>query len=290
MKIEQIKNFIGKELIKVKNPKKPYSSPDMFENHQLSGFIGKRQSGKTYSCAKLVQRLQKEHPSRVFIISPTYNSNPVLHTLNADEDDIYTDVDNCIQDLEEIQDKIKEEYEDLMKYYEDLALWKAYKEMNINDLDDLPEELLSRLYEMDFLPPVHRYGGKRPHLILVCDDMSHSKLYASGRKNPFNNLLLRHRHIHKLGISVFMLVQTFRTGIPKAIRQNLTQAFIYKSHDPSQIEMIFKEMCPAVDYETFLELYEKATQDSPHDFLTLDLNPKIRNKCFRKNFDQYLIP
>lgn len=42
----------------------------------------------------------------------------------------------------------------------------------------------------------------------------------------------------------------------------------------------------------FIELYQEATKDSPHDFLFVDLHHKkgIQPSGFRKNFDEYLIP
>jgi hypothetical protein len=50
------------------------------------------------------------------------------------------------------------------------------------------------------------------------------------------------------------------------------------------------EMSGEVNKETFMKVYEKAT-DEPHSFLFVDLFPKESHPSqFRKRFDQFLIP
>ena len=39
--------------------------------------------------------------TRIFIISPTYESNPIFHVLHADEKDVYTSLRRSIPDVEE---------------------------------------------------------------------------------------------------------------------------------------------------------------------------------------------
>ena len=128
----------------------------------------------------------------------------------------------------------------------------------------------------------------RPSPLLVIDDMSHSDIYSTSRQDPFINLALRHRHINKgTGISIFMAVQTFLTGLPKAIRQNVCQFFIWPTKDETQLESIYHEIANLVDKETFISIYEEATK-LPHSFLTIDVNVSDPSRQFRRNFDTFL--
>ena len=99
----------------------------------------------------------------------------------------------------------------------------------------------------------------------------------------------RHRHInHGKGITIFLAAQTFRSGIPLALRQNIQQYFICPTKDETQLEAIYHEVANLIDHDTFLKLYKKATQ-GPHDFLTIDNNPPKPVLQFRRNFDTFLL-
>jgi hypothetical protein len=52
----------------------------------------------------------------------------------------------------------------------------------------------------------------RPSPLILVDDMSHSDIYSPSRSNSFIDLCLRHRHVSGIGVTLFMLVQTFKTG------------------------------------------------------------------------------
>ena len=100
----------------------------------------------------------------------------------------------------------------------------------------------------------------RPSPLLIVDDMSHSQIYSTSRQNPFINLCLRHRHInHGKGITIFLAAQTFRSGIPLALRQNIQQYFIWPTKDETQLEAIYHEVVNLIDHETFIKLYKKAS-------------------------------
>ena len=85
-----------------------------------------------------------------------------------------------------------------------------------------------------------------------------------------------------------MAAQTYLTGLPKALRQNVTQLFIWPTKDETQLNSIYHEVANLVDKEHFLQLYEKATR-TPHSFLTIDNNAPHPSLQFRKNFNTFLI-
>ena len=228
MKILKIKDFIKNAKVKVKTPKSFPTSENMFALPMFGSYCAKRGSGKTNAVCLLTSRMKKEYPAtRVFIMSPTVRSpiNVVFSTLGADDEDIYDDLDTINDDLIDIQEKVAQEKEDLLIYYKQKAIWDAYVKMGLDvDLETLPEEFLYELEQMGFQEPQHRWNGKKVHCVLICDDLSHSALYSKGRKNVFNNMVLRHRHIG-FGISILLCTQSWATGVPKALRQNLTNLF-----------------------------------------------------------------
>lgn len=131
---------------------------------------------------------------------------------------------------------------------------------------------------------------RKPVPLLFIDDCSHSPIYAPSRSNPLVNLTLRHRHIggQGFGVSIQFAVQTFKTGVPKALRQNTMQFLIFKTNDMGTILDIYEELGAFVDKESFVHLYKKAMQGD-HDFLLIDTNAKKPERVFRRNWDTFLI-
>jgi predicted AAA+ superfamily ATPase len=72
--------------------RQPHYPPELFKLHALMGFIGMRGSGKTHAMVNLTKKyLEEKSFNRIFIISPTYHSNPIFHVLKPQEEDVYTD-------------------------------------------------------------------------------------------------------------------------------------------------------------------------------------------------------
>ena len=68
--------------VKHKKIKTPQAAKELFPLHTLCAFIGMRGSGKTHAMVNLAKRyLDDACFTRVFIISPTYESNPIFHVL-----------------------------------------------------------------------------------------------------------------------------------------------------------------------------------------------------------------
>lgn len=131
---------------------------------------------------------------------------------------------------------------------------------------------------------------RRPVPLLFIDDCSHSPIYAPSRSNPLVNLTLRHRHIggQGYGLSIQFAVQTFKTGVPKALRQNTMQFLIFKTNDIGTILDIYEEVGAFCKKEDFINLYNQAIQDT-HDFLLIDMNAKNEQRIFRRGWDTFLV-
>jgi hypothetical protein len=255
--------------------------PDgLFKLHTLAAFIGCRGSGKTNACVLLSKRYLDEGVfNRVFIISPTYESNPQFEALRADPGDIYESIEGAVDDLRDILDKVESDVADHEKREEYKEVYNRWKR-NVQTMKDM-----NILEANDFRRPPNI---PKPCPLLIIDDMSHSPLYQPSRKNPFINLCLRHRHLHRVGITIFMLVQTFTSGIPKCLRQNVQQYFIWPTHDMTQLEAMYHEFANICTFEQFLDVFREATKEK-HSFLTIDLNPQDETQRFRHNFDTALV-
>jgi len=267
--------------VKHKKIKQPHSPKELFKLHSLCAFIGERGSGKTHAMVNLSKRyLENGSFTRIFIISPTYESNPIFHVLDADPEDVYSNVHTSLADVEDILKKCEQDsddYDDYHAYMKAYVKWKRNKKLSLDDKTMLENNNYEKPPEIP-----------RPSPLLIVDDMSHSDIYSTSRQNPFINLCLRHRHInHGKGITIFLAAQTFRSGIPLALRQNIQQYFIWPTRDETQLEAIYHEVANLIDHDTFVELYKKATKSS-HDFLTIDNNPAHPSLQFRRNFDTFL--
>lgn len=197
--------------------------------------------------------------------------------------------------LRGMQSQIRQFYE-VMKSMNEQMQPKSHDILyTLEHMDHPPKEILlistlgtryDEFHPWFYAPP----QLKRPVPLLFIDDCSHSPIYSPSRDNPLVNLTLRHRHIggQGYGISIQFAVQTFKSGVPKALRQNTMQFLLFKTNDLSHIEDIYQEVGAHCTFEEFLKLYMSAIQDR-HDFLLIDLNSKSDERVFRRNWDTFLV-
>lgn len=282
-----IPGALKNEGLHYKKLESPHSADGLFRLHTLAAFIGPRGSGKTNACVLLAKKyLQDKSFNRVFIMSPTYDSNKIFELLNPAEEDVFKNMHSCLKDLDIITNEVKnmvDIYEQTKAYNDIYAKWKKYER---GEGPPVSNAHYNMLYNNQFrkLPDV-----PKPSPLLIIDDMSHSDIYTPSKKNSFVNLCLRHRHLFKVGISIFMLVQTFKTGIPKCLRQNIQQFFLWPTHDMSQLDSMYEEFANMCTHEDFIDMYRRSTRN-PHDFMTIDMNAPEPLLRFRKCFDTLLIP
>jgi len=280
-------NSIKNEGLVYKKLPSPETSESLFKLHTLAAFIGPRGSGKTNAVVLLAKRyLDDGSINRIFIISPTYDSNRIFDLLHPDPGDVFKNIQTCIADLSFILEKIQEmvsEYNKAKAYNKIYDKWVRFEEGRGPPLK-LQEYNLVEKYDFK---PMERLP--RPSPLLIIDDMSHSDLYTPSKKNPFINLCLRHRHLFKVGLSIFMLVQNFKSGVPKVLRQNIQQFFLWPTHDMTQLESMYEEFANLCSKEEFISMFKKCTSER-HNFMTIDLNASEPLLRFRKNFDSILLP
>ena len=226
-----------------------------------------------------------------------------LEHLDIDENDVFDDPD-APGIVEKIKDIVNAERDEFLRWKQLKANYeKVMKQMRAGRVYD--DEFLMSYYDPktnDFKVPEPKYPcyrqGRPPVISCIFDDCMNSRLYT-GR--TLASLVISHRHQGQfptggaVGISLFFLIQSYKaqSGLPKCIRNQATSALIFRTKDNDELRKnIADSFSGEIDPEVFIELYQEATKDSPHDFLFVDLHHKkgIQPSGFRKNFDEYLIP
>jgi hypothetical protein len=273
-----VPNGLKNEVIKCKKVERPEVKEGMFPLHTLAAFIGARNSGKTNAAIVLTKRYWDDKSiNKIFMISPTYDSNPELQTLEVDPKDVYRNSGKSLEALSDILNKVAELAKEYKEDKEYEKVWKRYLARRFT----LKDQII--LESREHKPPLHM---KKPSCLLFIDDMAKTGIYSTSAQNPFNNLCILHRHVHQVGITILMLVQNFK-AIPLKLRQNIQQFFIWTTNDMNSLKSMYEEFGNVCSYETFLRVYQEATEKS-HHFLTVDPFNPIKELRFRQNFETYL--
>lgn len=266
---------------------------------------GKRGSGKSVAITNLL-RMYKETGTmdRIFIISPTFNSNKkLMKELDIKEEDVFDDPDEpgLIQKIIALVDSERNDFlrwTHLKKNYD--RIMDQIKRGMLPPTDEFDDYLMSYfdIANNTFRMPEPKYPryrkGQPPVLALFIDDSLCSKLMTN-RKFPA--LIMRHRHLGDfpeggaVGLSIFIAIQSYKaqSGLPKCIRNQSTSACFFRTKDSTELKQIAESFSGEIPIETFIKLYEVATE-KPHDFLFVDLHKKPEQpSMFRKTFDTYLI-
>ena len=245
---------------------------------------GGRGSGKTYAIATLL-RLYERYPfvcpvvnrkcdQRIFLFSPTYQANPILHDLRyLDKDDIHSGyTDDTLKNMMSIM----EASSNATKKYQ--RAWKAWQKYIKRMPLDAKEQMI--LEDCGWEEP-DRPKPYNTVFHMVCDDMVSSSMYRNGR-SPFTQFLLRNRHLR---CCVYIATQAIK-GIPRPIRLNSSVMVLFKFANSTTTLDLYEEVSNKVTEEQFLELYDYATSKD-HGYLVVDFTvPK--NECFKCGFDRIL--
>lgn len=267
--------------------------------HCLCVVAGSRGSGKTYSTTNLVRFYKKAGlVDKCIIVSPTALSNKIFYEdLISSDDDILTEMNGA--SIAQVIDIIEREADEYNQYIKEKELYKVWQEFMKNKIsvDKLPEELLIKLIagEQDndfvFEKPEWKYkDDTRPPMIhVIIDDGQGSQLMKGS--GPLINFAIKHRHIGGIGCSLYILAQSYisTSACPRCIRENATCVILFRVRDEKLKQQLAEECTPVYfTPQQFLEAFDFATHDSPHDFLMCDYSAQ-KDRIFRKNFDQYIM-
>lgn len=277
------------------------TSPMLPALHQSCMAVGARGSGKTTAVVNLLEDMPFD---RIFLVSPTISSNrEILSRLKIADEDMYPDTTDT-KTIPKIIEQINIEAADFDRYLREMKLYKELmKKINSNTpLSMIPDSLLSMFYrDGDFRPPTHKYGGRKPCMAIVMDDILGSPMFRGKAADTINELAIRHRHVGglaeggALGVSLFFLVQSYKAqsgGISPMIRQNLTSMIMFKQKDKKRLAQIAEEMGGEISQHTFFRVVVDVFEDQPeHTFMFIDLFPKPNHPSrFRRNFNTFIVP
>ena len=184
-------------------------------------------------------------------------------------------------------------YQKVLKIYKHNL--KKMKKDNFNELirfdndDDKELYLTDEDYEIlsdNKLLSEPFFYNEGPSFLIICDDILGSNLTSIKKSNPLNQLIANHRH---LIASIFLIIQSFSSGIPRNIRRILSQYFLFKFTDLKEIENFYKEISSTLfsSFDEFKHSYQQITNE-PHNFMLIDNDPLNDKLAIRKNFDNII--
>lgn len=274
--------------------------PGLPKMHFCMVASAKRGSGKTVAIVNLIKQLQDAKVlDRVFLISPTIKSNKaILDMIKIDEADIFEEPTR--ESLDAVIDAVKQEAEDYDEYLRLLKIYKKYLKYINSGRGTLSDEDIFDIYDTEnqtIAPPKHKYNGKKPVMLCFFDDIQGGNIFST--KSKIHNVTIKHRHLGQLkeggalGLSMIFATQTYKSnayGLPRTVRAQATHILLFKTKDASELDEISSEFSGEIPKETFMQVYEYATEE-PHSFLFIDLHPKPTDpSIFRKRFDTYIFP
>ena len=195
-----------------------------------------RNSGKSFCVSKMVSQAQKEKTfDRIYMITPTFQSNKSYFGKMIDEDDVFEPTKDSIQKVIERVDGERDEFEDYLRkeklYKEFIQILKSKREFSDGEIMKF-EEL--GFLDDEFDRPKWKYGDNNvrpPQSLLILDDVlsSPALLQSSGitRVSSLN------RHVSPLqephsgrsacGLAVILISQTYTMpqGVSRTLREIL---------------------------------------------------------------------
>jgi hypothetical protein len=266
----------------------------------LQMIVGQRTAGKSYLTSKILAQAHKDNVfDRIYIITPSFNSNKAYFGRYISEEDVYEPTKTSISDVIHSVEADRDEWED---YLAKKAVYKEYhSEMKSKPIDSFdPEDLIFYL-ELGFLdePPKWKYNREMPpRSLLILDDCLGSP--AIMQSSGLTKIATLNRHIAPLkeehsgrsacGLAVIILSQTYRMnqGIGRALRENLSLLTLFKNKQKKQMEAIKEELANVVNLNIFDAAFGYSTKEKFGN-LTIDFNVKDAKYTFRKNLNELIL-
>jgi len=267
---------------------KPREVPEGLPRLHFLGLIaGSRGSGKTSSLITLVKAYDAtETFDYVYLFSPTYFNDPKYHILDSIKAELIVKQDFLTEEFSEIRKEIDARIEDWKRWEEYKKIYARFKRHK-GPVDKFDPYELMILYENDFQPPdPEKYKNGAPTCLFIFDDLNYNKaLYSNTSRDPNDPKKFFILHRHKL-CSVLFLCQTYKSGLPKQLRNNLSLMLLFANKSEQMKKEIAEELSSHVSPEDFVALWLHACAQ-PHDFLMIDYDGP-REQMFRRNFDTVL--
>ena len=298
MRTQKLNIYGGKVKDGVSNEYK--TKPDAFKSPVLHYVVGVRNTGKSYLTSLMLQQAKNDNLyDKVYLVSPSANSNKAYFGKYVDDEDIFDPDDNAIK---QVVDKVNIERDEFEDHLRKLEEWNNYKKhLKDNSVMEIPDNKLIEYMEMGFLDnmkPEWKYPIVRPpQSLMILDDVIGSQA-LSGRlltKIATTNRhqgQLREPHSDRsaLGLAVMILSQSYASNnlLARPVRENTSVITLFENKHQKQLEKIRDELASVIDVEKFDKAYEYATAEK-YGNLTIDFFPKSPEYQFRKNLNELII-
>ena len=273
--------------------------PDAFKQPCLQMIVGQRTAGKSYLTSKILAQAKKDKTfNKIYIITPSFNSNKGYFGKYIDEEDVFEPTKESIS---QVIAKVEADRDEFEQYLEEKEMYKDFNKKFTREKSQLTDDELMMYYEKGFFhqKPKWKYDNEEPpKSLLILDDClgSPAILQSSG----LTKIATLNRHIAPLkethsnrsacGLAVIILSQSykFQNGISRILRENLSLLTLFKNKQEAQVKAIKDELANVVDEELFDKAYEYATKDK-YGSLTVDFQAKCKSKTFRKNLNEVIM-
>ena len=270
-----------------------------FRQPSLHMLCGQRTSGKSYLASKMLSQAQKEKTfDRIYMITPSFNSNKAYFGKYVNEEDVYEPTRESISEVIKCVEADRDEWEE---YLEKKELYKMYKKDKNKAVHKIDEDNIINYYNQGFfdgIVPEWKYQKEEPvKSLLILDDClgSPAILQSSG----LVRIATLNRHIAPLkenykgrsacGLAVCILSQSYKmnNGISRVLRENLSLLTLFLNRQQKQLDAIKEELANVVDIKLFDKAYEYATKEK-YGNLTIDFKAKCPSMTFRKNLNELI--
>jgi hypothetical protein len=235
--------------------------------------IGATSSGKTHLALSILKLMRREKTiTKIYAIVPTIESNVIYKSVLRDDDWVFSgDLSKVYSALREVEADCEAVSE---QYRRDLLYQIVYNRYTSGEEVNDADEALLEQYGYRNSKPV------RPSPVLIIDDCSHSNLFSSSSKNPLTNLVLRSRHVGDgLGLSIVLIAQTYTSGVPRALRQNLTHLALFKTMSDKEVKSMYEECAGLVSFSHWKDIFNAYTAKK-HSYLWVDNIRRELNDSF----------
>jgi hypothetical protein len=277
-----------------------YPTPvESFKQPALHMIVGQRTAGKSYLTSKILAQAKKDKTfDRIYIVTPSFNSNKSYFGKYIDEEDVYEPTKESISDVIKSVESDRDEFEN---YLNKMKMYKQFQKDKHKNSKLIDEDNLIYYYENNFFNEIPTWKYQKvepPKSLLILDDClgSPAILQSSG----LTKIATLNRHVAALkenhsnrsacGLAVIILTQSYRmnNGISRVLRENLSLLTLFKNKQQKQLDAIKEELANVVDEEKFGKAYEFATGEK-FGSLTVDFVPKDQKFQFRKNLNELII-
>jgi hypothetical protein len=267
---------------------KPRPVPDGMPHLPMLQLIqGASGTGKTTA---LIDQLLKYDRARsidfLYFWSPTFHTDPKYALLDNGSHHWKLKVHDQFDEAELARtiDTIKTRHAEYKEYLEYRDAYRKF--VRTRNPDKLTPDELILLDSQGFEPPHPPEGCSPdwpPQSVIVFDDCAgEDKLYRNNSRGVLGKFTILARHY---GCSLIFLLQVFRGGLGRQLRNNIHSVILFRNRSAAMRSNFAEEFSCHVDADTFVKLWEHATQDL-HDFLFVDVrDPK---RMFRRCWDEVL--